>query len=239
MEIYQGVMYQTYRAHVRNGVEPQIAILSARHSFVGPSEWIDPYDQRMTAERAEEMLDRLPHYTGAVRWPSRVGGVFLVGGKDYRRVMHAAIDSMATADLPVREVCGGIGLQRSQLAQFLGALAPAFAEQVGCHPNGTALFRRHGQFAVGDTVALTEPSRPHLAPKRAVLKELFVGPAGVLRRAPMLMTFWRGDRKSSAVGSPFAKVRDASALAEVPPAFASNSHIGDVARLSGEATFSI
>lgn len=200
MEVYQGVMYQTFRTHVRGDAPPEVVILSARHGFIGPGEPIEPYDQRMTLERADEMLERLHQCTSAARWPRRVGGVFLVGGKEYRRVMRAAIGSMGAADLPVREVCGGIGLQRSQLAGFLGGLAPAFAEVIGSHPNGTALFLRYGQFAVGDTVALSEPCRPSLEPKRAVLRELFVGPTGrpmacadvddVVAGRPKVVTRW-------------------------------------------------
>ncbi len=171
----------------------------------------------MTAARANEFLARLHQCVTQVSWPLRASRVFLAGGQTYRHVMRAAIGLVGAACLPIEEVSGGIGNQRSQLAGFLDGLAPAFAVQIGSHPNGTALFERYGQFAVGDTVALSEACRPNLAPKRAVLRELFVEPTGqpmacanvddVLAGRPKVVTRWVS----------LADVRGPADLATEPP----------------------
>ncbi len=46
--------------------------LSARHDFLDPLAEIDPYDQRMTPQRADEVLDNFPAYLQQVAWPARV-----------------------------------------------------------------------------------------------------------------------------------------------------------------------
>lgn len=157
LQLYQGVMYQTYRAHVQYSAAPPVVILSAKHGFVAPDEALDPYDQRMTPARADEILGRLQQCVVQVAWPSRASRVFLAGGQHYRRVMRAAIGLVGTPELPVDEVHGGIGYQRSQLADFLEGQAPTLADQIGCHPNGRPLYRRFGTFAVGDHILFNEP----------------------------------------------------------------------------------
>lgn len=36
IDLYQGVMYQSYRVHVRDNARPSVIILSARHGFIDP-----------------------------------------------------------------------------------------------------------------------------------------------------------------------------------------------------------
>lgn len=179
LQLYQGVMYQTYRAHARCGVGPAMVILSAKHGFVAPDDTLDPYDLRMTTARADELLARLDQSITQVAWPRRASRVLLAGGQTYRRVMRAAIGLVGAPRLPIDEVSGGIGYQRSQLASFLADHGrPALAEQIGSHPNGQPLYRRYGIYAVGDSVLFNEPGPGRFALKRAVLRELFDGPAG-------------------------------------------------------------
>ncbi|SPD38161.1 conserved protein of unknown function (plasmid) [Cupriavidus taiwanensis] len=52
LDLYRGVMYQSYRAHVRGDEAPTVLILSARHGFLAAHTEIAPYDQRMTPQRA-------------------------------------------------------------------------------------------------------------------------------------------------------------------------------------------
>jgi len=199
LQLYQGVMYQTYRAHVQCSAAPLVMILSAKHGFVAPDDTLDPYDQRMTSARADEILGGLHQCVVQVAWPSRASRVFLAGGQHYRRVMRAAIGLVGTPELPVDEVHGGIGYQRSQLADFLDRQAPALAEPIGALPNGTPIFRRHGWIEVGATTRLVYRAAPQLPACKARVMSLFAGPTGPTaevevecetRGRPRLSTRW-------------------------------------------------
>lgn len=179
MDLYQGVMYESYRAHVRPEASPNVLILSARHGFIDPRDVIAPYDQRMTAERADEILADLPAFAASTDWPTQVGEVLLAGGKEYRRVMRAALVRQYNAlPLTVHETTGGIGMQRSQLGAFLDSIAPVLTEPMGHHPNGTPLFRRYGWLEVGAVTSLVYRAVPGLPPIKARVLALFDGPSG-------------------------------------------------------------
>ena len=168
LQLYQGVMYQTYRAHAPCGAAaPAMVILSAKHGFVAPNDTLDPYDLQMTTARADEILARLNQSVMQVAWPLRASRVLLAGGQTYRRVMRAAIRLVGAPHLPIDEVSGGIGYQRSQLASFLADQGrPALAGQIGSHPNGQPLYRRYGDYAVGDCVLLNDPGPGRFSLKR-------------------------------------------------------------------------
>ncbi|WP_202126977.1 DUF6884 domain-containing protein [Cupriavidus sp. SW-Y-13] len=180
LQLYRGVMYQTYRAHFPcDAAAPAMVILSAKHGFVAPDDTLDPYDLQMTSARADEILAGLQQSVMQVAWPLRASKVLLAGGQTYRRVMRAAIGLVGASHLPIEEVSGGIGYQRSQLAKFLVEQGrPALADQCGFHPNGQPLYRRYGVYAVGDSVLFNDPGPGRSALKHAVLRELFHGPAG-------------------------------------------------------------
>jgi hypothetical protein len=122
-ELYQGVMYSTFRANAP-ATRPAVVILSAKHGFIEADRVIDPYEQRMTEARADEMLGELPDFD-SIEWPSDVGAIFLAGGKAYRRVMRAAIERRIELGLLERDVmieqsnAAGIGYQRAQLGAYL------------------------------------------------------------------------------------------------------------------------
>lgn len=119
IDLYQGVLYQSYRVHVRHNARPSVLILSARHGFVDPLAQIEPYDECMSPSRADQMIAGLDQLIAAASWPDLVCRILLAGGKQYRRVMRAAIALRYSAELPVEETSGGIGMQRLQLGQFL------------------------------------------------------------------------------------------------------------------------
>jgi len=175
-------MYQTFRSAVNPAARPQVVILSARHGFLQEDSLVEPYDQRMTSERADYFLGNLTEHL-AGEWPvTGVKNILLAGGKDYRRVMRAAICELVARgcvvqDAIVQETSGGIGYQRQQLGQFLRALAPA-GTVVGHHANGTPLFQALGGFTVKQQVLLTYRSQPSLVARPAVIEELFEGPSG-------------------------------------------------------------
>lgn len=179
LDLYRGVMYQSYRAHVRGDEAPTVLILSARHGFLAAHTEIAPYDQRMTPQRAEQMLSDLQRYLRPEAWPNQVSRVMLAGGREYRRVMHAALARRYGAALPqLQETSGGIGTQRSQLGAFLDGLAPALCDRIGQHPNGTPLYRRYGWIEAGTTVSVAYRATPHLPARKAQVLALFDGPSG-------------------------------------------------------------
>lgn len=124
MELYRGVMYQTYRANVKPAAAPHLVILSARHGFISPDTVIEPYDQRMTSARADDMLAALgTRYLAGGGWPATFGLVLLAGGAEYRRVMRVALrwfeHCKGIIPASIQETSGGIGEQRAQLGRFL------------------------------------------------------------------------------------------------------------------------
>ncbi|HDR8929193.1 TPA: hypothetical protein QDA78_005657 [Burkholderia vietnamiensis] len=143
IDLYQGVMYSTFRANVPV-TRPAVLILSAKHGFIEADRVIEPYEQRMTEARADEMLAYLPAFD-TVAWPWHAKTIMLAGGKTYRRVMRAAIARrmrLGSIDTHVtlRETAGGIGYQRAQLGAYLrgmGRLNPGDLVRCGSCENVT------------------------------------------------------------------------------------------------------
>jgi hypothetical protein len=129
-ELYQGVMYSTFRAN-EPAVRPAVVILSAKHGFIAADQHIAPYEQRMTDARADEMVDELPDFD-SIEWPSDVSAIFLAGGKTYQRVMRAAIErrielGLLPRDVTIERTAGGIGYQRAQLGAYLRGMGASNA----------------------------------------------------------------------------------------------------------------
>ena len=181
LDLYRGVMYGTFRANVQPAARPHVVILSALHGFIHAETVIEPYEQRMTPARAEDLLATLDDSIPLV-WPAAPGAVMLAGGADYRRVMRAAVARLRARgalrdDATVTETSGGIGYQRQQLGEFLRNLEPV-REIVGHHPNGTPLYRTLGGFTLEQPVDICYPGRPQDEVEPAVIAELFYGPGG-------------------------------------------------------------
>ncbi|HHA1396904.1 TPA: DUF6884 domain-containing protein [Enterobacter hormaechei subsp. xiangfangensis] len=126
MDLYKGVMYSTFRANVP-ATWPAIVILSARHGFIEADRVIAPYEQRMTEARAGEMVGELTAFD-SIKWPSGVRSILLAGGKNYQKVMRAAIErriklGLLDANIIIEQTSGGIGYQRAQLGAYLRDLA--------------------------------------------------------------------------------------------------------------------
>lgn len=140
-DLYKGVFYQTYRNQVKPGHEPQMMILSAKHGFVTPKQILEPYNQKMTPQQADELVRTVKQSLEAVQWPIGIEEVMLVGGKHYQKVMNAAVDELkAQGKLPdnviVRSTKGEIGQQRQQLGEYLR----------GISEGDVPLSKRHGGF---------------------------------------------------------------------------------------------
>lgn len=177
IDLYQGVMYESFRTHLNLRARPRILILSALHGFIDPYTFIQPYEQKMTPGRAD-------HLIGAAldleQWPTGIKRVFMAGGAEYRRVMLAAVRQLQAAgrvpaDAHVAGTHGGIGYQRAQLGMYLRSL-PTSRHLAGEHPNGTPLYQSLDGFSVGDDVVAKY--RPVEQGEKAVIEELFYGPAG-------------------------------------------------------------
>lgn len=127
-ELYQGVMFQTLRAHLPAGEDqPCVVILSAEHGLVCDNDEIEPYEREMTKERSDELVSAgYPddfYFDG-----DPFEQIILAGGELYRRVMRVYIETMrefgaVAPGAVVIETCGGIGEQRHQLGAFLAACA--------------------------------------------------------------------------------------------------------------------
>ena len=189
MELYQGVMYSTFRANVQRDARPVVVILSALYGFIASDAFIEPYEQRLTPERADLMLSDLGTYL-SVSSPEGAANVLLAGGGEYRRVMRGAIPRLIergfiASEAKVTETTGGIGYQRQQLGEFLRALPPD-REIVGRQQNGTPLDRALGGFTVDQPVSVAYRSRPDRVARPALIEQLFEGPAGPTASVLML-----------------------------------------------------
>jgi hypothetical protein len=189
LDLYQGVMFSSFRANVQAGARPHVVILSALHGFVSADKVIEPYEQRLTPERAERMLTQTDEFIHEP-WPRTVSRVLLAGGEEYRRVMWAAVQwqlerGHLAPTVRVGQTSGGIGVQRQQLGSFLRSLKPEL-EVVGHHPNGTPLYRALGGFTLEQSVEVRYPGRPESEAEPAVIAELFEGPGGPSANVRML-----------------------------------------------------
>ncbi|MBW5286760.1 hypothetical protein [Burkholderia gladioli] len=84
---------------------------------------IEPDQQRMTEARAEALLEEFASAIPAA-WAAGARIILLAGGKNYRRVMRAALERQAErgigpAGASVAETSGSLGYQRQQLSVFL------------------------------------------------------------------------------------------------------------------------
>ena len=127
MELYKGIFFQTFAGNVQDGAEPNVVILSAKHGFISPTAEIEPYDQVMDKARADEMLANLQAQMKGGDFPKNIKDVLIVGGKEYQRVMRAAIaalqdEGIISQDATINATSGGIGEQRKQLGEYLRSI---------------------------------------------------------------------------------------------------------------------
>ena len=179
LDLYQGVMYSTFRANVRPDARPHVAILSALHGVIAGDTVIEPYDTRMTPEAAGRILGNPREFLRYAK-PVQAKNVLLAGSRDYRRVMMAVLPELIASgviapDAKISETDGsGIGYQRQQLGEFLRACAPLPAlEVVGHHENGTPLYYELEGFKVGQDVNIAYAALPGKPAEPAFIDELF------------------------------------------------------------------
>jgi hypothetical protein len=124
LDLYRGVMYQSYRKHVSRTAPPKVIILSALHGFVSADTVLAPYDQRMTPARSALMMSDIAQWMRGAQWPETVDQIFFAGGALYRTVMRSAVEHLLMAGAltglaEILETSGAIGVQRSQLGEYL------------------------------------------------------------------------------------------------------------------------
>uniref|UniRef100_A0A7C1FSA0 DUF6884 domain-containing protein n=1 Tax=Thermomicrobium roseum TaxID=500 RepID=A0A7C1FSA0_THERO len=118
---YDGPLYQDLRRFVReNGWPPKlhIGIFSARYGLIGALAPIPAYDQRLTPERAAELLPSTQETL--TRWRTFARHVTVVAGRDYAQILTSALAHAgfeAVSLLP-----GGIGEKRAQMRAALAVL---------------------------------------------------------------------------------------------------------------------
>lgn len=183
-DFYQGVMWQSLRANSKPDRTPHVVVLSALYGFVEGSTVIEPYDRKLSEGRARELYYDLDQFVKGVRWPKDATRILIAGGGHYRHLMRAMVGALigdgklARENLQISEVSGGIGMQRSQVGQFVRDPASLPSPYTGYHRNGTPCLAEAWGLRVGDRVRTTGPYVGKAGPKRGHVEELFVGPGG-------------------------------------------------------------
>lgn len=149
LDLYTGPMWATLRTHLGAIPKRNVFVLSAKLGLRCALEVAEPYDQRMTADRADVLISRgidgcemmrrgkynVPmgptpicelssgRYDGE-GYDRPFRAVINAGAGEYRRVLDVYIAQakavgLIAADAPVFHVAGGIGEQRGQLGAFL------------------------------------------------------------------------------------------------------------------------
>ena len=119
MDRYDGPAYKVVRKYLRAVPDAQInhefLILSADFGLISDSLRIPYYDRRMTVERAKELHEETLDALKTILSSDRYRAVFVCMGKTYRR----AIEGVDAFFPDIQYSHGGIGVQLSQLRQFL------------------------------------------------------------------------------------------------------------------------
>ena len=119
IERYDGPAYKVVRKWLRTIPDARLhldfLILSAEFGLISDSQRIPYYDRRMTVERAKELHEETLYALKTIFSSDRYRAVFVCMGKTYRR----AIEGINAFFPNIEYSHGGIGMQISQLRQFL------------------------------------------------------------------------------------------------------------------------
>lgn len=144
-DFYLGPMWQTLRLHIGAIPRVNVCVLSAGFGFANVMMYARPYDERMSAAKADYLIERgvfhrndrfgaikpIKGATGPSPFVEAGGGrsrpydtVLIAGAGHYRRVMESFVagfreHKLVAMDAVVNVVEGGIGCQRSQLGSWL------------------------------------------------------------------------------------------------------------------------
>lgn len=144
-DVYDGPLYHVLRKAGAQGV--LVYILSARYGLIPGFQWIEPYDQRMTPERAADLRDQVQETLSRLReWGhddlpksvfSSVGitNVHIQVGQVYRLALPDNAALVKMFGYPVVWGEGGIGQRCKQLKQWLKSQSRLKQEKA--HDNST------------------------------------------------------------------------------------------------------
>lgn len=121
---YDGPTYQTLRKLRREGHFPldlDVLIISARYGLLGLRETIHTYNQRMTAERADELRPYVQESLKKMIASQQYRQVFINLGKIYMRTLEGFNWGLCST----LEATGGIGQKTSQMKAWLERIASA------------------------------------------------------------------------------------------------------------------
>jgi hypothetical protein len=149
-ELYDGPLWQTLRTHIGRVPLANVCVLSGKHGFMHALDRIEPYEARLTPQKADYIIARgvaEPNDRIGTIKPGRMMGsnaivdangtlrcrerpyrlVLMTGAGEYARVFEAFIAGfkeceLVTDDAEIRRVRGGIGEQRQQLGQWLAEI---------------------------------------------------------------------------------------------------------------------
>lgn len=122
--LYTGALHQMLRKWMP-AKSPELYVISAKHGLVHGEATLTSYDQKMDAERAQELAARpldLSSFAGKT-----FHDVFVAGSEQYRAVAQAYLQKLQAAgivapDATINMTTGGIGDQRGQLGDYLRAI---------------------------------------------------------------------------------------------------------------------
>ena len=119
---YDGPTYRTLRKLYREGRFPDgfldVLIISARYGLIQLREPILNYDQRMTAERADELRPHIQERLKKIMECQQYDQVFINLGKVYMRTLEGFHWGLVST----LEASGGIGLKTQQMKAWLERL---------------------------------------------------------------------------------------------------------------------
>lgn len=127
IDLYDGVNYQVLRKAQRQGYYPaalQLVVISAKYGLLDPQTFIEPYDQRMTQERALALQQEVGAALDAMLTGQHFLEVFINLGQHY---LLAVATSRELPRLGERAhyAAGGIGKRMAQMKGWLIHIAEA------------------------------------------------------------------------------------------------------------------
>jgi hypothetical protein len=123
INLYDGPIFRVLRSFLRDYYWPRslsVAVLSAKYGIIGGLSHITTYDQRMTSDRAAELIRTVSKTLQD--WSHSHYRIDLVLGQDYMRSIDPSFFSHETPIMQVIE--GSIGRKLSRLHNMLRALNP-------------------------------------------------------------------------------------------------------------------
>jgi hypothetical protein len=121
--LYDGPTFRVLRSYLRDYRWPEklsVGILSAKYGMMGALCPISNYDQRMSANRAEELVSQVKQILG--RWRTQHAEVLLILGKDYLHAVDGVLDDRQDGRSDVHIVEGPIGKKLAVLRSVLISL---------------------------------------------------------------------------------------------------------------------